>query len=111
MSNRSKGKPASASRRKAFLKAAYDVCKENNVLFIADEIQTGLGRTGKLFACDWEDVVPDMYILGKALGGGVFPISCVVADRDILSVFEPARTDRHSAAIRSLARCRSRRLR
>ncbi|WP_033012507.1 ornithine--oxo-acid transaminase [Geobacillus kaustophilus] len=72
-----------------FLKAAYDVCKENNVLFIADEIQTGLGRTGKLFACDWEDVVPDMYILGKALGGGVFPISCVVANRDILSVFEP----------------------
>ncbi len=72
-----------------FLKAAYDVCKANNVLFIADEIQTGLGRTGKLFACDWEDVVPDMYILGKALGGGVFPISCVVANRDILSVFEP----------------------
>lgn len=72
-----------------FLKAAYDVCKEHNVLFIADEIQTGLGRTGKLFACDWEDVVPDMYILGKALGGGVFPISCVVANRDILSVFEP----------------------
>ncbi|ASS87594.1 ornithine--oxo-acid transaminase [Geobacillus stearothermophilus] len=72
-----------------FLKAAYDVCKEHNVLFIADEIQTGLGRTGKLFACDWENVVPDMYILGKALGGGVFPISCVVANRDILSVFEP----------------------
>jgi ornithine--oxo-acid transaminase len=72
-----------------FLKAAYDVCKANNVLFIADEIQTGLGRTGKLFACDWEAVVPDMYILGKALGGGVFPISCVVANRDILSVFEP----------------------
>jgi ornithine--oxo-acid transaminase len=72
-----------------FLRAAYDVCKENNVLFIADEIQTGLGRTGKLFACDWENVVPDMYILGKALGGGVFPISCVVANRDILSVFEP----------------------
>lgn len=72
-----------------FLKAAYDVCKANNVLFIADEIQTGLGRTGKLFACDWEGVVPDMYILGKALGGGVFPISCVVANRDILSVFEP----------------------
>ncbi|MEK4606924.1 MULTISPECIES: ornithine--oxo-acid transaminase [Geobacillus] len=72
-----------------FLKAAYDVCKEHNVLFIADEIQTGLGRTGKLFACDWENVVPDMYILGKALGGGVFPISCVVANRDILLVFEP----------------------
>ncbi|OQP04966.1 ornithine--oxo-acid transaminase [Geobacillus sp. 46C-IIa] len=72
-----------------FLKTAYDVCKANNVLFIADEIQTGLGRTGKLFACDWEGVVPDMYILGKALGGGVFPISCVVANRDILSVFEP----------------------
>lgn len=72
-----------------FLKAAYDICKENNVLFIADEIQAGLGRSGKLFACDWEGVVPDMYILGKALGGGVFPISCVAADKDILGVFNP----------------------
>ncbi|WP_459500708.1 ornithine aminotransferase [Bacillus sp. C1] len=72
-----------------FLKAAYDVCKKENVLFVADEIQTGLGRTGKLFACDWDNVIPDMYILGKALGGGVFPISCVAANRDILGVFEP----------------------
>ncbi|MED4016017.1 ornithine--oxo-acid transaminase [Sutcliffiella cohnii] len=72
-----------------FLKAAYDLCKENNVLFVADEIQAGLGRSGKLFACEWDDVTPDMYILGKALGGGVFPISCVVADKNVLSVFNP----------------------
>ncbi|PEA53127.1 ornithine--oxo-acid transaminase [Bacillus pseudomycoides] len=72
-----------------FLQEAYNVCKEENVLFIADEIQTGLGRTGKLFACDWDNVIPDMYILGKALGGGVFPISCVAANREILGVFEP----------------------
>lgn len=72
-----------------FLKAAYEVCKQNRVLFIADEIQVGLGRTGKMFACDHEDVVPDMYILAKALGGGVFPISCVVANDDILNVFTP----------------------
>src|SRR5579875_2869054 len=70
-----------------FLKAAFEVCKANNVLFIADEIQAGLARTGKMFACDWEDVTPDMYILGKALGGGVMPISCVVANSDILGVF------------------------
>lgn len=72
-----------------FLKAAYELCKENNVLFMADEIQTGLGRTGKMFACDWEDVTPDVYILGKALGGGVYPISAVVANEDILGVFNP----------------------
>ncbi|MEH7108672.1 ornithine--oxo-acid transaminase [Bacillus sp. JJ1764] len=72
-----------------FLKQAFDVCKENNVLFIADEIQVGLARTGKMFACDWEDVKPDMWILGKALGGGVFPISCVVANSDVLGVFNP----------------------
>ncbi|MDN4523724.1 ornithine--oxo-acid transaminase [Fictibacillus sp. NE201] len=72
-----------------FLKQARELCKENNVLFVADEIQSGLGRSGKLFACDWENVVPDMYILGKALGGGVMPISCVAADKDILGVFNP----------------------
>lgn len=72
-----------------FLKEAYTICKQNNVLFIADEIQAGLGRTGKMFACDWEKVEPDMFILGKALGGGVFPISCVVANKDILGVFNP----------------------
>lgn len=70
-----------------FLKAARELCRENNVLFIADEIQCGLARTGKMFACEWEGVEPDMYILGKALGGGVFPISCVVADHEILGVF------------------------
>lgn len=72
-----------------FLKATYQLCKEQNVLFVADEIQSGLGRSGKLFACDWEEIIPDMYILGKALGGGVFPISCVAANRDILGVFNP----------------------
>lgn len=72
-----------------FLKAAADYCREQNVLFICDEIQTGLGRTGKLFAADWEQVVPDMYILGKALGGGVMPISCVAANKNILGVFNP----------------------
>lgn len=51
--------------------------------------RTGFGRTGKLFACDWEDVKPDMYIMGKALGGGVFPISAVAANKEILEVFEP----------------------
>src|SRR5699024_10968797 len=58
-------------------------------LFIADEIQAGLGRSGKMFATDWDDVKPDMYILGRALGGGVFPISCILADKEILSVFNP----------------------
>ncbi|WP_285844073.1 ornithine--oxo-acid transaminase [Metabacillus halosaccharovorans] len=72
-----------------FLKEASELCKANNILFVADEIQAGLGRSGKLFACDWEGVIPDMYILGKALGGGVFPISCVVANRDVLGVFNP----------------------
>ncbi len=72
-----------------FLKEAYQICNENNVLFIADEIQTGLGRTGQNFACDWEGVVPDIYILGKALGGGVYPISAVAANKEILGVFNP----------------------
>ncbi|MET3576941.1 ornithine--oxo-acid transaminase [Bhargavaea ullalensis] len=72
-----------------FLKGIREVCTEKNVLFIADEIQAGLARTGKMFACDWEGVKPDMYIMGKALGGGVLPISCVAADEDILGVFNP----------------------
>ena len=75
--------------KQGFLKAAYEYCKQQNVLFIADEIQSGLGRTGKMFASDWEDVHPDVYILGKALGGGVFPISCVAANQEILGVFNP----------------------
>ncbi|MFB6467563.1 ornithine--oxo-acid transaminase [Cytobacillus sp. Hz8] len=72
-----------------FMKAASELCKENHVLLIADEIQAGLGRSGKMFACEWDEVIPDMYILGKALGGGVFPISCVVSSKDILGVFNP----------------------
>ena len=75
--------------REGFLKDAYEYCKEKQVLFIADEIQCGLARTGKMFACDWEQVIPDMYILGKALGGGVMPISCIAANTDILNVFNP----------------------
>ncbi|MEK3937550.1 ornithine--oxo-acid transaminase [Sporosarcina sp. FSL W7-1349] len=74
---------------KGFMKEARELCKKHNVLFIADEIQAGLCRTGKMFACEWEEIEPDMYILGKALGGGVFPISCVVANQDILGVFNP----------------------
>ncbi|PKG24781.1 ornithine--oxo-acid transaminase [Niallia nealsonii] len=72
-----------------FIKKAFDLCQQNNVLFIADEIQVGLARTGKLFAYEWEGIEPDMLILGKALGGGVFPISCVAANEDILGVFTP----------------------
>lgn len=72
-----------------YLARAAEICRRHNVLFIADEIQTGLGRTGKLLASWWEDVQPDMVILGKALGGGVVPISAVVSRRDILGVFRP----------------------
>jgi ornithine--oxo-acid transaminase len=72
-----------------FLCGVRDLTRERNVLMLADEIQSGLGRTGTTFACDLEDVVPDVYILGKALGGGVVPVSAVVADRDVLGVFTP----------------------
>lgn len=72
-----------------FLKDAQEVCRAQNVLLVSDEIQSGLGRSGKWFASDWDEVKPDMYILGKALGGGVFPISCVAANKDVLSVFNP----------------------
>jgi ornithine--oxo-acid transaminase len=72
-----------------FLKKAREICSRTNVLMIADEIQTGLGRVGKLFACEYEDVRPDMVIIGKSLGGGCYPISAVLADRDVLGVFKP----------------------
>ncbi|HDB6227771.1 TPA: ornithine--oxo-acid transaminase [Staphylococcus aureus] len=75
-----------------YLKAIRELCDEHNVLFIADEIQAGLGRSGKLFARDWDNVKPDVYILGKALGGGVFPISVVLADKEVLDVFTPGST-------------------
>ncbi|MBO3142600.1 ornithine--oxo-acid transaminase [Dermatophilus congolensis] len=72
-----------------FLPTVRRLCTEHQVLMIADEIQSGLGRTGRLFACDHVDVVPDMYLLGKALGGGILPVSAVVADRDVLGVLTP----------------------
>jgi ornithine--oxo-acid transaminase len=72
-----------------YLRGIRELCTAHNVLFAADEIQAGLGRTGKTFACDHEDVVPDMYVLGKALGGGIVPVSAVVADRDVLGVLRP----------------------
>jgi ornithine--oxo-acid transaminase len=72
-----------------YLKKAYDLCKANNVLFIADEVQTGLARTGKMLACDHEGVRPDILILGKALSGGVYPVSCVLADDEIMLTIKP----------------------
>lgn len=72
-----------------FLARVRETCTRNNVLMIADEIQSGLARTGRTFACEHWDVVPDVYLLGKALGGGVVPLSAVVADRDILGVLHP----------------------
>ncbi|ANY68044.1 ornithine--oxo-acid transaminase [Paenibacillus sp. BIHB 4019] len=72
-----------------YLRQAAALCKQHQVLLMADEIQTGFGRTGKRFACDWEAVTPDVYIMGKALGGGVLPVSAVAADSSILGVFEP----------------------
>jgi len=72
-----------------FLSKAYELCKEKNVLFIADEVQTGLARTGKLLACDHEDVRPDILILGKALSGGVYPVSAVLADDEIMLCIRP----------------------
>ena len=72
-----------------YLKKVREICTRRGVLFIADEIQSGLGRVGETFACDREGVVPDVYLLGKALGGGILPLSAVVADRDVLGVIHP----------------------
>ncbi len=72
-----------------YLKKSYELCRKHNVLFIADEVQTGLCRTGKLLACDHEDVRPDILILGKALSGGIMPISAVLADDDIMLTIKP----------------------
>lgn len=72
-----------------YLPAVRDICTRRNVLFIADEIQSGLGRTGSTFACDLVGVVPDLYLLGKALGGGIVPLSAVVGNRDVLGVLRP----------------------
>ncbi|HPU46859.1 MAG TPA: ornithine--oxo-acid transaminase [Bacteroidales bacterium] len=72
-----------------YLKTCYDLCKKNNVLFIADEIQTGLARTGKMLACDYENIHPDILILGKALSGGMMPISAVLANDEIMLTIKP----------------------
>ncbi|HLI97287.1 MAG TPA: ornithine--oxo-acid transaminase [Candidatus Baltobacteraceae bacterium] len=72
-----------------FLKRAWGLCREHRVLFMADEIQTGFGRTGDLFACDHEGVKPDVLIVGKALGGGYYPVSAVLANRDLMLLFRP----------------------
>ncbi|KAF2412280.1 ornithine--oxo-acid transaminase [Microbacterium sp. B35-04] len=72
-----------------YLRAVREICTRRGVLLIADEIQSGLGRVGETFACDREGVVPDVYLLGKALGGGILPVSAVVADRDVLGVIRP----------------------
>ena len=72
-----------------YLRAVAEICRRANVLLVADEIQTGLGRTGKLLASEHEGVRPDMVVLGKALGGGVYPVSAVVADRDVLGLLQP----------------------
>ena len=72
-----------------YLSKAYDLCKKNNVLFIADEVQTGIARTGKLLACDHENVRPDILILGKALSGGAMPVSAVLADDEIMLTIKP----------------------
>jgi ornithine--oxo-acid transaminase len=72
-----------------YLKKAFELCKKYNVLFIADEVQTGIGRTGKLLACDHEDVRPDILVLGKALSGGMYPVSAVLADNNIMLTIQP----------------------
>lgn len=75
--------------QEGYLKQVREICTRHNILFIADEVQTGLARTGKMFACQYEDVEPDIYVLGKALGGGIMPVSAIAANSDILSVYKP----------------------
>src|SRR5258708_33423442 len=72
-----------------WLAGVRELCTAHGALFIADEIQSGLGRTGATFACEHDDVVPDMYVLGKALGGGIVPVSAVVSSAEVLGVFKP----------------------
>lgn len=72
-----------------YLKAVRDLCSKHNILMIADEIQTGIARTGKMLACDWENIRPDLVILGKALGAGVLPVSAVLSDKDVMLCIKP----------------------
>ena len=72
-----------------YIGCTYELCKQQNVLYVADEIQTGLGRTGQMFCCDWEKVKPDVLIVGKALSGGLYPVSAMLASEDVMGVFHP----------------------
>ncbi len=72
-----------------YLRDVAEICRKHDVLLVADEIQTGLGRTGKLFCCDWEDVRPDVLVVGKALSGGFYPVSAMLADDEVMDVFAP----------------------
>lgn len=72
-----------------YIQAVRQLCDKHQILLIADEIQVGLGRTGKWLAMEWEQVVPDIYILGKALGGGLYPVSAVLANNDVMRVLTP----------------------
>lgn len=72
-----------------YLRKAFELCKKHNVLFVADEVQTGLGRTGRMLACDHENVRPDILVLGKAISGGMLPVSCVLADNEIMLTIKP----------------------
>jgi ornithine--oxo-acid transaminase len=72
-----------------YLRRAAELCRKNRVLLVADEIQTGFGRTGRMFCCDYEEVKPDLYVVGKALGGGVLPVSGIIGSREILGLFKP----------------------
>ena len=72
-----------------YLSRTAEICRERGIAFVADEIQTGLGRTGRLFCCDWEDVRPDVLIVGKALGGGVYPVSAAIADSEFMDLYRP----------------------
>lgn len=91
-----------------YLQGVREVTRERKVLFIADEIQSGLGRTGRTFACEHEGVVPDVYVLGKALGGGVVPVSAVVSSAEVLGVFRPGEHGSTFGGIRWPARWRLR---
>ncbi|KAK3041178.1 hypothetical protein RJ639_028657 [Escallonia herrerae] len=84
-----------------YLKAVRDLCSKFNVLMIADEIQSGLARSGRMLACDWEEVRPDIVILGKALGGGVIPVSAVLADKDVMLCIHPGEHGRFAFTIDS----------
>ena len=85
-----------------YLKQVAEICQKNNVLFVTDEIQSGLGRTGKMFAHQWEGVRADMVIIGKALSGGLYPVSAVLASQEILGVFQPG--DHGSTSFRRASR-------